>query len=51
MLKSSPVLLAPNFEKEFKLAIDASGVGASSVLLQEDDNGVDHPDHHTILKS
>ena len=43
ILKSAPVLLAPRFNKEFKLAIDASDVGAGSVLLQEDDNGVDHP--------
>ena len=27
----------------FKLAVDASDVGTSIVLLQEDDNGVDHP--------
>ena len=42
-LKSSSVLLAPSFNKEFKLAVEASDVGAGSVLLQEDDNGVDHP--------
>ena len=43
ILKSTPVLLAPSFDKEFKLVVDASDVGAGSVLLQEDDNGVDHP--------
>ena len=43
ILKSAPVLLARSFDKEFKLAVDASDVGAVSVLLQEDDNGVDHP--------
>ena len=43
ILRSEPVLLAPNFNKEFKLAIDASDVGAGGVLLQEDSNGVDHP--------
>ena len=42
-LKSASVLLAPSFDKEFKLAVDASDVGVGSVLLQEDDNGVDHP--------
>ena len=42
ILKTEQVLLAPNFAKEFKLAIDASDTGAGSVLLQEDSNGVDH---------
>ena len=41
--KSAPVLLAPSFDKELKLAVDASNVGAGSVLLQEDGIGVDHP--------
>ena len=43
ILKNEPVLLAPNFAKEFKLAVDASDTGAGSVLMQEDSNGVDHP--------
>ena len=30
-------------DKKFKLAVNASDVGAGSVLLQGDDNGVDHP--------
>ena len=33
----------PNFNCPFKLAVDASDIGAGSVLLQEDENGVDHP--------
>ena len=33
----------PLTDREFKMAVDASDVGAGSVLLQEDDNGVDHP--------
>ena len=43
ILKNEPVLLAPNFAKEFKLAVDASDTDAGSVLMQEDGNGVDHP--------
>ena len=43
MLSNAPVLLAPIFCKPFKLAVDASDVSAGGVLLQEDENGVDHP--------
>ena len=43
ILKSAPVLLAPDFDKCFKLAVDASDVGICAVLLQEDHNGIDHP--------
>ena len=38
ILKNEPFLLAPNFAKEFKLAVDASDTGAGSVLMQEDGN-------------
>ena len=43
LLSSSPILLAPDFSKEFKLAVDASDIGVGGVLLQEDGYGVDHP--------
>ena len=43
ILMNSPVLQAPNFEKAFKLQIDASDVGAGGVLIQEDESGIDHP--------
>lgn len=43
ILCNSPVLQAPNFYKDFKLLIDACDVGAGSVLVQEDDSGIDHP--------
>jgi hypothetical protein len=43
MLTSAPVLSAPNFDRPFKLAVDASDVAVGAVLLQEDSNGLDHP--------
>ena len=43
ILKSAPVPLAPDFAKCFKLTVDASNVGIGAVLLQEDNNGIDHP--------
>ena len=43
ILKSAPVLLAPDFDKCFKLAVDASDVRIGAVLLQKDNNGIDHP--------
>lgn len=43
LLANAPVLVAPNFEKKFLLAVDASTYGAGAVLLQEDSNGIKHP--------
>ena len=39
---SSPFLTTPDFDKQFKLYVDASDVGAGAVLQQEDDQGIDH---------
>ena len=43
ILKSSPVLSAPNFELDFKLAVDASDSGIGGMLFQEDENNIEHP--------
>jgi hypothetical protein len=37
------ILSAPDFDKCFKLAVDASDIDTDPVLIQEDNNGVDHP--------
>ena len=43
LLCHAPVLSAPDCSRPFKLEVDASGVGAGAVLLQDDDAGVSHP--------
>ncbi|XP_072171900.1 uncharacterized protein [Diadema setosum] len=43
ILTRDPVLVAPDFGKPFKLAVDASDVGVGAVLFQSDGNQVDRP--------
>ena len=43
ILSNEPVLSAPNFDKAFKIAIDASDVGVGAVLLQDDESGIERP--------
>lgn len=43
VLTNAPVLVAPVFNRPFKLAVDASESGAGAVLLQDDAEGVEHP--------
>lgn len=43
ILKNAPVLSALHFDSRFKLAVDTSDFAAGAVLLQEDNDGVDHP--------
>ena len=42
-LCSAPVLVAPRLDQPFKLQVDASHVEAGTVLLQVDEQGIDHP--------
>jgi len=43
LLLSASMLMAPNFDKPFKLMVDASDTGSGIVLLQEGVDGIDHP--------
>ena len=43
LLMNYPVLRSPDFDKQFKIQVDSCDTGIGSVLLQEDEEGVDHP--------
>lgn len=43
LICNAPVLAAPQWDREFKIEVDASYVGAGAMLLQCDDLGVDKP--------
>ena len=43
ILISHPVLMSPNFSRDFELSIDASDTGIGAMLCQKDDLGESHP--------
>ena len=43
LLTTAPVLSAPNFNLPFSIAVDASDLGAGAVLMQQDEEGFEHP--------
>ena len=42
-LKKSPILVYPDYDKEFILYTDASNLAVGAILAQLDEDGVDHP--------
>ena len=40
---STPVLVTPQFDKPFVLMVDTSDLGVGGVLLQEDQQALEHP--------
>ena len=43
ILKCSPVLMASDFKRQFRLCCDVSDVGVGSILCQLNEAGVEHP--------
>ena len=43
LLCLEPIVSSPNFSKPFRLAVDTSDVGVGAVLLQSDDEDIEHP--------
>ena len=43
LLRKSPVLKSPDYEKPFKLIIDSSDVGTGAVLVPKASDVLDHP--------
>jgi hypothetical protein len=43
LLMKPPVLLVPDYNKQFKLLVDACDIGTGAVLMQKGEDGLDHP--------
>jgi hypothetical protein len=42
-LSTTPILIFPNWEKEFHVHVDASGISLGAILAQPGDGNTDHP--------
>jgi len=47
ILQTAPVLVTPDFGKQFKLAVNVSDLGAGAVPQQEEGQFIDHPVYYT----
>ena len=45
-LTTAPVLVYPDYSKQFIVSTDASSIAVGAVLSQKDDNGREHPIHY-----
>ena len=43
ILMSSPVLVSPNYDREFRLYVDSCDDGAGASLVQEGEDNIEHP--------
>jgi hypothetical protein len=41
-LITTPILIFPNWEKEFHVHVDASGISLGAILTQPEDGAMDH---------
>jgi len=42
-LNTTPILISPNWENEFHVHVDASGISLGDILVQPGDGYMDHP--------
>jgi hypothetical protein len=42
-LSTTPILIFPNWENEFHVHVDASGISLGAILAQPGDGAMDHP--------
>ena len=43
ILTNAPLLVPPDYSREFRLYVDSCDDGAGAVLMQEDQDGIEHP--------
>ena len=49
-LITTPILIFPNYENEFHVQVDASGIAFGAILVQPRDGAMDHPIYFSSRK-